>query len=96
MKNKSSEKRVAFHNKITFIRLLLLGVLMHSCIDPVPPEFDYEDGLVIIDAIASTVPGTTYATVKKTVLEFGIYKTEFMEGCKVSLKNSVTNEEISL
>jgi len=96
LKNKSSEKRVAFHNKITFIRLLLLGVLMHSCIDPVPPEFDYEDGLVIIDAIASTVPGTTYATVKKTVLEFGIYKTEFMEGCKVSLKNSVTNEEISL
>ena len=41
-----------------------------SCIDPVPPEFDYQPDLIVIDAMASTIPGTTYVNVKKTIRKF--------------------------
>jgi hypothetical protein len=36
-----------------------------SCIDPVSPEFDYQSDLVVIDGLASTIPGTTFVNIKK-------------------------------
>jgi len=77
----------------SFIIVLCL-LLQYSCIEPVPAIFDYKEDLIIIDAVASTVPGTTFATVKKTFIEYGQYKSEFLKGCTVNLINSDTQEVI--
>lgn len=65
-----------------------------SCIDPVAPEFDYQPDLIVIDAMASTIPGTTYVNVKKTIFEYGRYSSRFVSGCNVKLINTDTQEEV--
>jgi hypothetical protein len=86
------------HSKRVYkvLNTIILLFFIEACIDPVPPEFDFVEDLIIVDALTSTLPGTTYATVRKTILEFGIYKSEFVSGCKVYLINSKTQETISL
>lgn len=86
------QKRSPIGIKSLIIGLYLL--LQYACIEPVPAIFDYKEDLIIIDAVASTVPGTTFATVKKTFIEYGQYKSEFLTGCTVSLINSDTQEVI--
>ena len=83
-------------NKFYITRLFFLLIFFNSCIDPVVPQFDFIEDLIIVDAIASSVPGTTFVSVKKTFLEFGKYKAVFVTGCKVKLINSVTKEEVPL
>ena len=96
LKNKLHLISFAFKNKILTVYLLSLATFFYSCIDPVPPQFDFKEDLVIVDAIASSVPGNTFVSVKKTFIEFGEYKSKFISGCKVTLINSVTKEEIML
>ena len=88
--------QLASINKFYITRLFFLFIFFNSCIDPVVPQFDFIEDLVIVDAIASSVPGTTFVSVKKTFLEFGKYKAVFVTGCKVKLINSVTKEEVPL
>ena len=66
-----------------------------SCIDPVAPEFDYQPDLIVIDAMASTIPGTTYVNVKKTIFEYGRYSSSFVSGCNVKLINTDSQEEVN-
>ncbi len=80
--------------KKSFIYLALIFSIS-SCIDPVPPEFDYQSDLVVIDAMASTIPGTTFVNIKKTIFEYGRYSTSFISGCNVKIINSDTKEEVS-
>ena len=89
---KDSYKKRSIKKSIIF---LILISSVFSCIDPVPPEFDYRSDLTIIDAVASTIPGTTYANIKKTVFEYGRYSSRFISGCNVTLINSDTKEEVS-
>ena len=67
-------------------------LLFYTCIDPIPPEFDFKEDILIINAIASTVPGTTNVTVEKTFFEYGLYKTKAVLGCQIALINSETLE----
>ena len=77
-----------------FIALLLaLSILINSCVEAVPPAFDFQDNLIIIDALASTVPGTSYATVQQTSYEFGLYRSKAISGCTIKLINADTQEE---
>lgn len=96
MKNLFSSNTNLKIKLLSFIFITLAFLPIESCIDPVPPEFDYVEDLIIIDAIASTIPGTTFATVRKTILEFGNYKSQFVPGCKITLFNPDTKDEISL
>lgn len=66
-----------------------------SCIDPVPPEFDFKEGLIIINALATNVPGATNVTVERTLIEFGDYKSKPVLGCSIYLINSDTKERIA-
>ena len=50
---------------------------------------------MVIDGLASTIPGTTFVNIKKTILEFGRYSTQFISGCNVTLINSDTKEKVS-
>lgn len=63
-----------------------------ACIDPIPPEFDFKEDIVIINALASTVPGATNVTVEKTTFEYGLYKTKSVLGCEIELVNTETLE----
>ena len=55
------QKRSPIGIKSLIIGLYLL--LQYACIDKVPATFDYKEDLIIIGAVALTVPGTTFATV---------------------------------
>ena len=42
------------------------------------------------------MPGTSYATVKQTSYEFGLYRSKAISGCTVKLINADTQEEEEL
>ncbi|MGB0601814.1 MAG: hypothetical protein ACPGKZ_06170, partial [Flavobacteriaceae bacterium] len=48
--------------------------------------------MIIINGLASTVPGTTNVTVKETFIEFGEYASRSVAGCSIDLINSDTLE----
>jgi hypothetical protein len=73
--------------------LMAFSALLNSCVEAVPPAFDFQDNLIIIDALASTVPGTSYATVQQTSYEFGLYRSKAISGCSIKLINADTQEE---
>jgi hypothetical protein len=73
--------------------LLAFIALLNGCVEAVPPAFDFQDNLIIIDALASTVPGTSYATVQQTSYEFGLYRSKAISGCSIKLINADTQEE---
>jgi hypothetical protein len=48
-------------NKLIVKFLLLVSpFFLTSCIDPVEPEFEFKEGLVFIEGIATTVKGGSY------------------------------------
>lgn len=84
-------------NKLNFTFLLvLLSFFLTNCIDPVEPEFEFKEGLIFIEGIATTVKGGSYVIINKSVNEFGINKTKFEKGASVSFVNSVTGQRIEL
>lgn len=81
-------------NILKYINFSILFIFL-SCIDPVSPEFDFKENLIIINALATNVPGATNVTVEKTFIEFGDYKSKPISGCAIDLINSETKERIS-
>ncbi|MGA0384052.1 MAG: DUF4249 family protein, partial [Flavobacteriaceae bacterium] len=80
----------------SFVLFLFLISIASSCVEAVAPEFDFQDDLIIIDALASTAAGTSYATVQQTSYEFGLYRSKTISGCTVTLVNADTQERESL
>ena len=62
--------KILFFRKILIITLLVS--LLHSCIDPIAPIFDFQSDIIIINALDSTAPGTTSVTVEKTKIEYSL------------------------
>ena len=75
---------------------LIIIILFQKCIDPTVPEFQFSEDLIFIDGFITDKPKGSYVSVKKSKLEFGIYKTETINGCIVSFVNSLTNKSIPL
>ena len=84
-----------YKNILKYGNLFLIVFIFFSCIDPIPPVFDFKENLIIINALATTVPGTTNITVDQTIIEFGEYKSNFISGCAIDLINSDTKERFS-
>ena len=80
--------------RIKIITYILFGCFL-SCIDPISPVFDFKSDIIIINALASTSPGSTSVSVEKTRIQFGEYITEFISDCKITLINSLTKERIN-
>ncbi|TLP82301.1 DUF4249 domain-containing protein [Maribacter sp. ACAM166] len=74
----------------------LLSLVYLGCINPVEPEFEFKEGLVFIEGIATTVKGGSYVIINKSVNEFGINKTKFEKGASVSFVNSVSGQTVEL
>ena len=77
------------------ITLLAIFVLC-DCSDPVTPEFKFKEGLVYIDALASTAPGASYATLTRSVREFGVNKNTFISGAAVTFVNTTSGTTVIL
>ncbi|MEO1009722.1 MAG: DUF4249 domain-containing protein [Bacteroidota bacterium] len=67
-----------------------------GCIDPVEPEFQFEEGLIFIDGFASTVPGASFVTVNTSDLLVGTYRLLFVEDAIVEFENIDTSTSVAL
>lgn len=67
-----------------------------GCVDAVAPDFEYREGLVYIDALATSPPGTSYVTIWETAEEFGIKGRRFVSGATVSFTNTYTGHSVTL
>ncbi|WP_430965715.1 DUF4249 domain-containing protein [Spongiimicrobium sp. 2-473A-2-J] len=72
----------------------LLGALLFSfsaCVDPVPPEFEFKDGLIFIDGLVSDRPDLTFVKVSESSLDGNRYTNEFIFGASVLIRNVNTD-----
>ncbi len=79
---------------IPFIFVLFWSLA--GCTDPVDPEFSYREGLVYIDAFASTDPGASYVQIFESGESFGRQTNEFLEGAVVRFTRSSDGLEVVL
>lgn len=76
--------------------LLFFSFLLSGCIDAVTPEFDYREGLIYIEGLVSTSPGTSFVSVYESATEFAVYQNNFLEGASVSFRNTETDVLVDL
>ncbi|WP_422081784.1 DUF4249 domain-containing protein [Ulvibacterium sp.] len=87
------------HPKNTFLGkvvLLVMLSLLGGCVDPVDPEFRYQEGLVYIDALVGTIEGASYVSILESTEEFGINDNVFLSGAKVSFIKTDDQTQIDL
>lgn len=96
--NYISVMKYSFMNAVkTYFGILsFFCLLVQGCIDPVTPEFQYQDGQIYVDAFASTALGGSYVTINKSNTEFGLFRSIFEKGAQVSFKNTVTDQIVDL
>ncbi len=90
------EKRKSTKLKYKIFPIILGSLILTSCIDPITPEFELQEGLVFIDALASTSPGSSFAIINRSAVEFGVYGIQFVEGATVSFVNIDSGNEVLL
>ncbi|NJB70984.1 hypothetical protein GGR42_001446 [Saonia flava] len=82
--------------KVKFLISVFLSCLIFGCVDPVEPEFAFEEGIIYVDALVSTSPGASFVSVYESRIEFRIYKNIFQEGATVFFRNPETNTLVNL
>ncbi len=82
---------------INFKRLnwVFLLVLV-SCTDPIRPEFEFKENLIYIESLASTSEGASYASLTKSIIDFGVYKNVFIPDASISFINSDNGTTVPL
>ena len=76
--------------------ILITLFFLASCTDPVQPEFEFKEGLIYIDAFATTTPESSYVTISETKTEFGINKSIPVPGAEVYFINTEEDERVAL
>ncbi len=85
-----------FKKLIGFVVPALLPLLYFGCVDPVAPEYIFIGDQIIIEGLASSVPGTSYVTINQTSSDFGIYRNLFQKGATVTFTNVDTGQILLL
>lgn len=67
-----------------------------GCTDPVKPEFAFEEGLVFIEGLATTLPGASRTRITQSAIEFGVYRNIAISDAKVQYINVSSGSSISL
>lgn len=75
---------------------LFFSFLLIGCVDPVEPEFDFQEGLIYVEGFVSTSVGSSFVSVYESVIEFGMYRNVFLEGASVSFRNTETDVLVHL
>lgn len=71
-------------------------MLLNSCIDPVPPEFEYREGLVYIEGIASTLEGASFVSISESAIEYNVKVVNDVQRAEVAFVKQGTGERIAL
>ncbi len=84
------------NKKSVYILGLILSVvaIVYSCVDPVEPEFAYQDNIIFIEAYALTEPGLSSVSIKRSVFQLEEYRVEPVEHAIVRLENMETNSSV--
>ncbi len=90
------KKKPGVHFHFKSITALTLSLFYLGCIDPITPEFEFQEGLVFVEGFASTSEGASFVILSASSVEFGVYVVNFVEGARVSFINSNTKEEVTL
>lgn len=80
-------------NKYIFLFILFL---LAGCITPEEPKYEYKEGLIYIDAFASTNAGTSYVNLSKSTLQLEAFINEFISGATVQFRNTDTDQFVTL
>lgn len=75
--------------------IVMMASLINGCIDPVTPEYDYEDGLIFIEGFATSNAGASYVTINESVTEFGVRGLNFINGVTVNVENLASGLTVS-
>jgi len=79
--------QVARHSIKKSAGICLAMLFALGCTDAVKPEFDFEEGLIFIEGLASTVAGSSNAKITRSAIEFGVYKNVAISDAKVEYIN---------
>lgn len=92
------EKKMRYRNIILSTSYSLFIIFFTACIEPVEPEFKLKEGLVTVEAIVSTTQGSSFVTLKESILELnrGSYSNIFINGAEVFFINTNTSEIVKL
>ncbi|MEM0993169.1 MAG: DUF4249 domain-containing protein, partial [Bacteroidota bacterium] len=67
--------------------VISLFLTLSNCVDPVAPEFDYENGVIFIDANATTKEGASSVKIERSIFENGLYRTAPLTDATVFIEN---------
>jgi hypothetical protein len=73
-----------------------LALLLTSCIDPVPPEFEYKEGLVFIEGVASTLEGASFVSISASAIEYNVKVVNDVHGAEVAFLQPASGVRIEL
>ena len=91
LKGKKGQLKLTLKRLYYFVFIALLG-----CTEPTSPEFEFESGLIYVDAFISDIPGSSFVTIAESVFEFDFFRNEFIENAQVVLRDVATGREIPL
>lgn len=84
------------HYKYPTSLIFSICLIMTSCIDPVEPEFEFEENLVFIEGLVSTKVGASFVALNISLFEFGKYRTVPVEGATIDFENLDTGQKVLL
>ncbi|MBM1104524.1 DUF4249 domain-containing protein [Aurantibacter crassamenti] len=82
---------------MVFKRLYLIFLLFFiGCITPEEPKFEYKEGLIYIDAFASTSTGASYVNISESVLRNQILINVLISGATIFFTNTDSGQTVEL
>ncbi|MEM8926801.1 MAG: DUF4249 domain-containing protein [Bacteroidota bacterium] len=69
--------------------------LLFACTEPISPEFEFESGLIYVDAFISNIPGSSFVTIAESKFEFDFFRNEFLGNAEVLLLNTDNGLEVT-
>lgn len=87
MKQLRMKQKLPNVNRLKFTILTFCIILFNGCLEPVTPEYDFENGLVFIEGFASSNSGASFVTISESVTEYGVRGLNFISGASVSVEN---------
>ncbi|AUP80442.1 DUF4249 domain-containing protein [Flavivirga eckloniae] len=73
-----------------------LFVFLVCCVEPESPKFKFEEGMIYIDAYASTAQGESFVIISESGYKFNKFLNEFLPGANVRFRNTETNTTVQL
>ncbi len=82
-------------HKALLFSIIALAIL-NNCVDPIEPDFDFNEGLIFVEGFASTEPDVSFVIISESAIEFGVYVVNFVEGASVNFENTDNGDIVPL